>query len=536
MSEIDNLEYYDLIIDVDSFEDLKPGGQGWKINMESKGEEKFNYFSVCQDNKEIQNKEVNRIGMLGASGVGKTFILGKLLDNKNLQKNSINTRGISVIYPEIGSKKLFTCIDSKGSEEPIIDEKMTQEEIFDLNDEEKKKRIEKSSKDKKFIEIFIQDFIIDKSNVLIVVVDQLKFSEQKLINNLKDHNFDKLFVIHNLQFFCDIKTIEEHIENVIKKSVFSNLEKVDIPYFDDDKEKKQKPFFFYEKEFGRKDQNKSKQEIIHLFMAKEGSDAGNYFNEETIKYSRFLIESKCNKKLFNIEDEIIDFLSLNSIRYMINDNNEKNPPKSEENPPKSEENPPKSEENIPISKDDLWFETIESGKFLKCKKNFELKNCVINQMGISIFSKQKSINPSFICYKGNFKKYKPKSKDIAEQWPALIIKTEMFVDPREINVFPVVGDDYETMILSIYCNKKINHEKDIEEVETIDGDIIEGEVRIDVKLNLDDIVLDPKNIFVVNQSCPGIMTIYLKIVDDQKAQEKIKMEVIKKKDKEKTKK
>ena len=492
MSEIDNLQYYDLIIDVNSFEDLKPGGQGWKINMESKGEEKFNYFSVCQDNKEIQNKEVNRIGMLGASGVGKTFILGKLLNNKDLQTNAINTRGISVIYPPEGSDKLFTCIDSKGSEEPIIDDKMTIEEIFNLDDEEKKKRIEKSSKDKKFIEIFIQDFIIDKSNVLIVVVDQLKFSEQKLINRLKNHNFDKLFVIHNLQFFCDMTTIEEHIENVIKKSVFSNLEKVDIPYFDDDKEKKQKPFYFYEKEFGKKDQNKSKQEIIHLFMAKEGSEAGKYFNEETIKYITYLIKAQCTKKVFNIVEEIKDFLSLNSILYMINESNEEKT---------------KKEVKPPISEDDLSIETNESGKFLKCKKNFELKNCVINQMGISIFSKQNSINPSFICYKGNYKKTKPNSKEIAEQWPALIIKTEMFVDPKGIDVLPVINDDYDAIMLSIYCNKKINNDENIEEIETIDGDIKEGEIRIDIKLNLEDIVLDPKNIFLVTQSknCPGIM-------------------------------
>ena len=522
MSETDNLQFYDLIIDVDSFEDLKPGGQGWKINMEDKGQVKFDYFSDTENKKDIEKREVNRIGMLGASGVGKTFILGKLLNNKDLKTSTINTRGISVIYPEEESDKLFTCIDSKGSEEPIIDEKMTPEQIFNLDDEEKKKRIEKSSKDKKFIEIFIQDFIIDKSNVLIVVVDQLKFSEQKLINRLKNHNFDKLFVIHNLQFFCDTETIEEHIENVIKKSVFSNLEKVDIPYFDDDKEKKQKPFYFYEKEFGKKDQNKSKQEIIHLFMAKEDSEAGKYFNEETIKYITYLIRAQCTKKVFNIIEEIKDFLSLNSIQYMINESNEE----------KS-----KKEVKPPISEDDLSIETNDNGKFLKCKKNFELKNCVINQMGISIFSKQNSINPSFVCYKGNFKKYKPQSKDIAEEWPALIIKTEMFVDPNDINVLPIVNDDYDAIMLSIYCNKKKNNKDDnIEEIEDIDGDIKEGEVRIDIKINLEDIVLDPNNIFVVNQSIPGIMTIFLKIVEEQKDKEKIKMDVIsKKKEKKKTK-
>jgi hypothetical protein len=39
-------------------------------------------------------------------------------------------------------------------------------------------------KDKNLFEMFIQEFIIEKSNILIIVVDQLIFSEQKLICNL----------------------------------------------------------------------------------------------------------------------------------------------------------------------------------------------------------------------------------------------------------------------------------------------------------------------------------------------------------------
>jgi hypothetical protein len=164
-------------------------------------------------------------------------------------------------------------------------------------------------------------------------------------------------------------------------------------------------------------------------------------------------------------------------------------------------------------------------------------------MGTANFSLTNSIKPPYICYKGIFRKYKRQvnknaPKEIEEEWPALIVKTEMFVDRKEIKVIPTINDDYKSMILTITCPKKIKKEEDIKEIEFLDGDIKEGEIRIDIKLNLEDIVLDPKNIFLVNQSknCPGIMTIYLKIVDDQKAQEEIKMEVIKKKkDKKKTK-
>ena len=86
-------------------------------------------------------------------------------------------------------------------------------------------------KDHKFRNIFIEDFISEKSNILILVINQLSFKEQKFLHRLKNHNFDKLFVIHNLQFFGNKEIIEDYIENTIKKSIFSNLKKGFIPNF-----------------------------------------------------------------------------------------------------------------------------------------------------------------------------------------------------------------------------------------------------------------------------------------------------------------
>ena len=520
MSE--NLDFYDLIINVDSFDDLKDKDKGWEIDMDENGQKKWDYFSNAGDNE--PDKQLNRIGILGASGVGKTFILGKLINKDDLIKNKIETKGISLIYPEIKSEKSFVCIDSQGSEEPIIG-KMEKERVYKLTDLEKKELIKASSKDKKFIEIFIQDFIIDKSNILIVVVDQLKFSEQKLINRLIHHsNFDKLFVIHNLQFFCDLETIDEHIENVIKKSVFSNLEKRYIDYMDDTNTKENdKPFYFYDKEIGYKkikenNKNKKGHETIHLFMAKEGSPAGNYFNKETIRYITHLIRAETNKKIFDIVNEIKGFLSLNSLQYMIRENNN----------------------NRPILEEDLKFEINDSNKSIKCTKDFKLKNCIINEMGISSFSLQNSINPSYICYKGFFKKYKKQEnknapKEIEEQWPALIVKTEMFVNPKEIKVLPQINDDYESMVLTITCPKKLKKEDNIKEIEFLEGDINDGEIRIDIKFNLEDIVLTSEVHHVIRETNTGIIIIYLKIVDDANKAESIKKEVISKKKKKKEK-
>ena len=76
----------------------------------------------------------------------------------------------------------------------------------------------------------------------------------------------------------------------------------------------------------------------------------------------------------------------------------------------------------------------------------------------------------------------------------------MFVEADDIKVVPTINDDYESMVLTITCPKKIKKEDNIKEIEFLDGDIKEdGEIRIDIKFNLEDIVLDPEIKFIVTK-------------------------------------
>jgi hypothetical protein len=489
-----NLDFYDLIIDIESFNDLK--SEGWKIIMSQDGNDKYEYYKNESDQKE--KKRLNRIGVLGVSDVGKTFIIKKLINKKDniIQKK---TKGISVIYPEKGSDNLFVCLDSQGSEEPIIDKKKTEKEIYDLKEKDRKSLVKELTKDKKFTEIFIQDFIIEKSNILIVVVDQLTFSEQKLINRLKyNKNFDKLFVIHNTQFFEKIKTIEEHIKNVIEKSIFSNLKKGIIPNFK--RSENEQPnldniagnaYYLKEKEIGKGGDSGQVQEIIHLFMGKEGSEAGNFFNEQTIEYIRYLIKAETRTKLFDVIEEVKQFLSFNSNLYMVKDNKDR-----------------------PIKLEDIELNKSDDVTYLHCKnKNFQLKECVINEMGISNFTTENSINPAFVCYKGRFT-----NKKTNEDWPALIIKTEMFAEKKNIKIYTEISEDNENMNITISCEKKLEEEKDIEgEIEEIEGgDIKSGTMKINIKLNLNDISIDFDEKPRIREPFDGIKLIYFKINEKKK--------------------
>ena len=484
-------DFYDIAIDIEKFEDLK--NNGWKIVTSEEGLQKYEYFKDVSHNNDIyerEKKKLNRIGILGGGNVGKTFILHKLLGKQYNDK--IKTRGISVIYPEIEEKdKLFVCLDTCNTlNTSLFVKNLSNEEVFNLSDKERTNYMKDLIKDKIFRNIFIEDFIIEKANILIFVLDQLTIKEQKFLFRLKNINyFDKIFVIHNLQFFSDIISIEKYIENIIKKSMFSNLEKRFITNFDDDNEKKEKPYYFYEKEFGNMDENKSKNKIIHLFMAKEDSEAGKYFNEQTINFIRYSIKTEPRTKTFDVLKEIKNFLSFKSLTYMIKEENK----------------------GRPIDIDEIEIKTENDCNYLQCKnKNYKLKDCVIDGMGTPNVTAENSINPSFICYKGTYE-----NKKRNEKWPALIVKTEMFADTRNIKIKPILSEDYETMNIILSCEKKFDKDpniiKEIEEFEG--GDIKEGNMRIDIKFNLRDFKLDFKKAPQIREPFPGIKLIYFKIDD-----------------------
>ena len=503
-------DFYDIAIDIEKFEDLK--NNGWKIVTSEEGLQKYEYFKNVSHNNDIyerEKKKLNRIGILGGGNVGKTFILHKLLGKQYNDK--IKTRGISVIYPEIEEKdKLFVCLDTCNTlNTSLFVKNLSNEEVFNLSDKERSNYLKDLIKNQKFRNIFIEDFISEKSNILIIVFNQLSFKEQKFLNRLKmSWCYDKLFVIHNLQFFGNKEIIEDYIENTIKKSMFSNLEKGYIINLESNSN--DKAYYYLEKEFGCINNNKnSYHAIYHLFMAKEGSDAGKFFNDKTIDFIRSQILSQIKTKTFDVLEEIKEFLSFNSLIYMIKEENKERP----------------------IDIDEIEIKTEHEVTYLQCKnKNYQLKDCVIDGMGTPNVTAENSINPSFICYKGTYE-----NKKRNEKWPALIVKTEMFADTRNIKIKPILSEDYETMNIIISCEKKFENDPNIIE-EFEGGDIKEGDMRINIQFKLKDFELDEKKRPQVREPFPGIKLIYFKLEDKNNKNEEIITEIISEKKNSKSKK
>ena len=256
-------DFYDIIIDINSIKHVNI--EGWKINYNKKGLKKYNDY---------KNDELVTIGVLGNNNKGKSFLLSKISKIKLLSGTSIQTKGLSVKYPEITNHKgrQIILLDSAGLETPVLkkenkekdkkeikeDKDVEQNIIEDLenkeenkkdenvekkvmeiedeeNNERKKKELKQNeefkenARDKIMTELFLQNLIIEFSDILLVVVGKLTYSEQLLINKIKEecknHNKSRMTIVHNLQEFRKEEQVENYIkESLLKYSTF-NLKK-----------------------------------------------------------------------------------------------------------------------------------------------------------------------------------------------------------------------------------------------------------------------------------------------------------------------
>jgi len=336
-------EFYDVIIKINSINNLI---EGWDILMNDRG--KANY----QTHK---TQKYVKIGVIGNENKGKSTILQKISKYKLPTGHSIKTEGLSIKYPELEEYKnlKIVLLDSAGLETPLLNK-----EIYNINestDEVKNNKLNKfieKSRDKILTEIFLQTYIIKNCDILLLVFGKLSFDEQKLLNKIKNDmgiikRKEPLYVIHNLKEFERTNQVNNYIENTLKKSSTFNLEE-EYEINQDNVEKKWK--YYYEPN--------SYPKIYHLVYAKEGSEAGDFYNNNTINF----ILNKCNtitdRTPFDIINSIKDTFCLVS-------------------------------ENIlekPLKEEDIFVDSENNKIQLKNKEmKIQLKRCLIDELGLSNF-------------------------------------------------------------------------------------------------------------------------------------------------------
>ena len=137
-----------------------------------------------------------------------------------LTGTGIDTEGLSVKYPALNGSQgnNLILLDTAGIELPVLTKN---DKIENLEE------FQENIRDKKMTELFLTNLIINISDILLVVVGKLTFSEQLLINKVKEdckkQNKGKIFIVHNLQEFSFVEQVEKYIENTLKKCTSLNL-------------------------------------------------------------------------------------------------------------------------------------------------------------------------------------------------------------------------------------------------------------------------------------------------------------------------
>ena len=194
-------EFYDVIIKINSIKYLD---EGWDISMNEKGQNNYNKY-----------KDVNtiiRLGVIGNENKGKSTILHKISGLPLPTGYSIKTEGLSIKYPELEKypNLKLVLLDSAGLETPVLNYGEN-----DLNN--KGYEFIEQSRDKLLTEVFLQNYIIKNSDLLLLVFGKLSFEEQKLLNKVKNDmknlkRKDPLIVIHNLKEFERVNQVEDYLK------------------------------------------------------------------------------------------------------------------------------------------------------------------------------------------------------------------------------------------------------------------------------------------------------------------------------------
>ena len=272
-------DFYDIIINIKSIKDIN---KGWEIKMNERGENNYKLY---------KNKEIIKIGVIGNANKGKSFILSKLSKINLPSGTSIRTEGLSIKYPELEhfKNRKIVLLDSIGLETPILRKNKIsiKEELF-----------EEKSRDNLMTELFLQNFIIYNSDILILVVDILTYSEQKLLNRIKTQIIKSklnksLYVIHNLKTFVEKEQVENYIKKYLLRSASFDLKE---GHYISTKKEQNSGIYYYE--------NNENIKIFHLIFANEKSNAGNYYNNYTLEFLENSYQQIINLKPFDIINNI----------------------------------------------------------------------------------------------------------------------------------------------------------------------------------------------------------------------------------------
>ena len=425
------------------------------------------------------------------------------IDENNKQKDKNNNE--EKFNEEI--KKLIEEIKNKNVDLEKIKKK--DENLFD-------RCLKNIILDKSITEQFIKDFVLNTSKIIFIVVGQLTITEQLFINNLKNNIEEgkQIIIIHNLLNFVKMKQVTDYIEEVLKKSIYFNLQERVMTELDigviDFKQKTNK--IFYIEEFNNEETKKSIT-IRHVIFANDSkeSEAGNYYNYSTIKFLQIIIMSVSNANQFDIVNDLIEYLEAKSLKYIELTSEQKLQDK-------------KDEKNIihPITKEHIKIEDIDDQKENKVKKsvmkidnlsNLNLKRLITDESGNFKYTGNAFV-PPYSYYKEVVKRNFLKKDFVGdEDVEVLVIAIELAGKIDDLR--QKINEGKGKYFVTISGMKKLS---EVNNISFLYSDIDENEFRIEFEINMDEYELKSSKL-IKNNTKDGIIRLYYELKDKTETKE-----------------
>ena len=392
-----NNDIYDVVLELKSLSQLK---DGFSVKYTPKGKENV---------EKLKKHKGCVITAIGNSNQGKSYILSLLSDIAIPKGFHIKTEGLSITFPENlansdNTNQRFIILDTEGSQNAITITDEQRNDIYKEKEDKKIEKIENAARDRQITENFLQNLALDCANIVIAVVGQLTFQDQKFLNRIKEFCKKKtLYIIHNLMFLEFIDQVEEHMKDIIEASLFFNVRKQYITDLSNSNSANLNTGYYVE----TIDDTKNLY-IVHLIMARDGSEAGNYYNKSTIDFLRKHISAFTQQKFFDVINSFRVFLCLNIFDYFdlpieIKEKVEEQNSQNANSNSSSNNNEEKNKDNK-FNFIKLKDVELDENNMMKVKTDYDLnlKKCLIDEIGLTTYQGL-TTTPPFSYYKNKEK-------------------------------------------------------------------------------------------------------------------------------------
>eukprot|EP01016_Furgasonia_blochmanni_P009834 TRINITY_DN1410_c0_g1_i8.p1 TRINITY_DN1410_c0_g1~~TRINITY_DN1410_c0_g1_i8.p1 ORF type:complete len:676 (+),score=199.21 TRINITY_DN1410_c0_g1_i8:76-2103(+) len=286
---------YDVVVKINSLSDLSR--DGWTVKASQR---------YC----ELEQESTIVVAATGLSNKGKTYIINKLCNENFASGFHVKTEGLSMIC---GTRKgrVISFLDTAGYETPIPffnDKHIAKSKGPVTEDEEKAQEENYKNKmnDRNATEDFLQNFIVETCNVILLVVSQLTYSDQRMLSRITEkYKHKRILIIHNLHDIC----YREDVERLIKTDIIEAFPVEEQPAQIDFPDRNKRIWITRAKE------NKDLQPVRHLVMARDKTEAGDYFNESCLEYIRSVLVAEATFQQYNLTDAVTDYAEKNLADY-----------------------------------------------------------------------------------------------------------------------------------------------------------------------------------------------------------------------------